>query len=135
MTSPKTFMNYVEDAKSRITEVDIETAEQLMAEGHKVLDIREPHEYVVSRIRDSINVPRGVLEPAADLEFAGANPALRDAREDNWLIICATGGRAALAADTLQAMGFKSVTNIAGGLTAWEGANKEVHRETETTFE
>ena len=120
MTTPKSFMNFVADAKSRIKEVDIDTAEQLIAEGYKVLDIREPHEYIISRIRDSINVPRGVLEPAADLEFAGANPALRDARDDHWLIVCATGGRAALATDTLQAMGFKSVANIAGGLTAWE---------------
>ncbi len=134
MSEHKTFMGYVDDARSRITEVDVDTAEKLIAEGYKVLDIREPHEYVTHRIRDSINIPRGVLEPAADLTFAGANPALRDARDDKWLVFCATGGRAALATDTLQAMGFTNIANIAGGLIAWERANKEIHRENELPF-
>lgn len=134
MSSSKTFMDYIADAKSKVTEVDIDTAEKLIAAGHRVLDVREPHEYVTNRIRDSINVPRGVLEAAADLTFPGANPALRDARDDHWLVVCATDGRAALAANTLQEMGFKHVANIAGGLIAWERANKEVHRETEVSY-
>ena len=127
MSDKKTFIDYINDAKSRITEVDIHMAEQLIAEGHKVLDIREPHEYSVNKIKDSINIPRGVLEPAACQAFEGANPALRDARDDSWLVVCATGGRAALATDTLQAMGFNNVASIAGGIDAWKKANKEIH--------
>ena len=134
MPTPKTFQDYIDDATTKITEVDIDTAEKLIADGHKVLDIREPHEYVTNRIRDSINVPRGVLEAAADLTFPGANPALSDARNDQWLVVCATGGRAVLATNTLQEMGFKNVANIAGGLAAWESANKEVHREKEVSY-
>jgi len=127
MSAKKTFMDYINDARSRITEIDIEAAEQLIAEGHKVLDIREPHEYSANRIKDSINIPRGVLEAAACQAFAGSNPALRDAHDDKWLIVCATGGRAALAADTLQTMGFSNVASIAGGIIAWKDANKEIH--------
>jgi rhodanese-related sulfurtransferase len=127
MSDKKTFIDYINEAKSRITEVDIDKAEQLIAAGHKVLDIREPHEYSTSRIKDSLNIPRGVLEPAACEVFDGANPTLRDAREDNWLVVCATGGRAALATDTLQAMGFNNVASIAGGINAWKDANKEIH--------
>lgn len=126
MSDMKTFMDYINDAKSRITEIDIDTAEQLISQGHKVLDIREPHEYSVNKIKDSINIPRGVLEAAACHTFTGANPALRDARDDNWLVVCATGGRAALATDTLQAMGFTKVASIAGGINAWKNANKEI---------
>ena len=73
-----------------------------------------------------INIPRGVLEPAACLNFDGANPVLRDNRDDSWLVLCATGGHAALATDTLQAMGFNNVASIAGGLEAWQNSNKEV---------
>ena len=127
MSTKKTFMDYINDAKSRITEVDIDAAEQLIAEGHKVLDIREPHEYSTNKIKDSINIPRGVLEAAACQAFPGSNPALRDAHDDKWLIVCATGGRAALATDTLQTMGFSNVASIAGGITAWKDANKEIH--------
>lgn len=134
MSQQKTYMGYITDAKSRIAEVDINTAEKFIALGYKVLDVREPHEYVIIRIRDSINVPRGVLEAAADMAFPGANPALRDARDDNWLVVCATGGRSAMATDTLQAMGFNKIASIAGGLAAWDGARKEVHRENDIPF-
>lgn len=116
--------DFISDAKSRIKEVDVDKAEQLIAEGYKVLDVREPSEHNSIAIDDSINVPRGVLEPAADLEYPKSNPDLRDHRDQNWLILCATGGRAALAADTLQKMGFTSVTNILGGMTAWKEAGK-----------
>jgi len=125
MNNTKTFLDYVNYAKSKITEVDIDMAEQLILKGYNVLDIREPHEHNEKKIKGSINIPRGVLEPAACLNFQGANPVLRDARDDNWLIICATGGRSALATETLQSMGFNNVSSIAGGLEAWESAKKE----------
>ena len=126
LSTHKTLTDFLEDAKSRISEVDIENAEQLIAQGYKVLDIREPHEYETRKIEGSINIPRGVLEPAADLHFEGANPLLRDSRDAQWLVLCATGGRAALATDTLQYMGFSNVSNIAGGINAWESAGKEM---------
>ena len=129
MSSIKTFMNFIIDAKSRITEIDIDTAEQLISEGHKVLDIREPHEHNKKKIRGSINIPRGVLEAAACSAFKGSNPALSNAQDEQWLVLCATGGRSALATDTLQAMGFNNIASIAGGITAWEEANKEILRE------
>jgi rhodanese-related sulfurtransferase len=116
--------DFVTDAKSRINEVDVDTAEKLIAEGYLVLDVREPAEHDSLAIEDSINVPRGVLEPAADLEYPKANPELRDQRDQKWLVLCATGGRAALAADVLQKMGFSSVTNILGGMVAWKEAGK-----------
>ncbi len=122
----KTFNEFLNDAKSRITEIDIEGADKLISQGYNVLDIREPHEHEASHIEGSINIPRGVLEPAADLTFEGANPDLRDARDSQWLVVCATGGRAALATDTLQQMGFKNMVNLAGGMNAWESAGKKV---------
>ena len=127
MSAKKTFMDYINDARSRITEVDIDAAEKLIADGHKVLDIREPHEYSTGKIKGSINIPRGVLEAAACSAFPGSNPALRDAHDDKWLVVRATGGRAALATDTLQTMGFNNVANIAGGINAWKNASKDTH--------
>jgi len=135
MSESKTFMDYISDAKRKIKEVDIETADEMITTGVKVLDIRESHEYINCRIRDAINIPRGVLEAAADPTFPGSNPALREAQEDKWLVVCATGGRSALAANTLQEMGFTDVKSIAGGLTAWKEAGKEVHSDTDTSFD
>ncbi len=117
-------MDFIMDAKSRIKEVDVDMAEKLLAKDYKLLDVREPAEHNHIAIADSINVPRGVLEPAADLNYPNANPDLRDNRDAKWLVLCATGGRAALATDTLQKMGFADVTNISGGMTAWIDSGK-----------
>ncbi|MCK5726810.1 MAG: rhodanese-like domain-containing protein [Thiotrichaceae bacterium] len=118
-------MDFVIDAKSRIKEVDVIIAEELIAQGYKVLDVREPSEHNQLAIENSINVPRGVLEPAADLQYPKANPELRDSRDSKWLVLCATGGRGALAADILQKMGFSNVSNISGGMLAWVDAGKD----------
>ncbi|BBP44758.1 rhodanese-like domain-containing protein [Thiosulfatimonas sediminis] len=115
----KGLMDYVQAAMAEINKVDVEGAKGLVAEGYKVLDVREPGEYLMDAIPGALNVPRGVLEPAADLNYPGANPALRDGREDNWLVVCKSGGRAALATQTLQEMGFANVVNMVGGMDAW----------------
>ncbi|HIQ07369.1 MAG TPA: sulfurtransferase, partial [Thiotrichaceae bacterium] len=70
--SQKGLIDFVMDAKSRIKEVDVEKAEQLLSEGYKVLDVREPSEHNQLAIENSLNVPRGVLEPAADLQYPKA---------------------------------------------------------------
>ena len=117
-------MDFIKDAKSRIKEVDIDAAESLIAEGYKVLDVREPAEHNSGAIDGSLNVPRGILEAAADLQYPKANPAIRDQRDAKWLVFCATGGRSALASDVLQKMGFADVTNVQGGMVAWIEAGK-----------
>jgi rhodanese-related sulfurtransferase len=44
--------------------------------------------------------------------------------DQNVMIIChcGGGGRSALAAETLQKMGYKNVRSMAGGLRAWKAA-------------
>ena len=123
--SQKGLIDFVMDAKSRIKEVDVEKAEQLLSEGYKILDVREPSEHNQLAIENSLNVPRGVLEPAADLQYPKANPDLRDSRDAQWLVLCATGGRSALATDVLQQMGFNNVISISGGMDAWVEAGKK----------
>lgn len=118
----KSLTDYIEEAKLVIKEVPKEEGLTLIAKGVKVLDVREPGEYLSGAIDGALNVPRGVLEPAADLEYVGANPALRDCRDDAWLVVCKSGGRAALAAKTMQEMGFKNVTNLLGGMDDWHAA-------------
>ncbi|WP_321324974.1 rhodanese-like domain-containing protein [Thiomicrorhabdus sp.] len=117
----KTLLDYIEDARSEIKEVSIEDSKQLIEQGINVLDVREPGEFLSGAIEGAINIPRGVLEPAADLEYAGANPDLRDHRNDQWLVVCKSGGRAALATKTLAEMGFTNVMNMTGGMDQWQG--------------
>jgi rhodanese-related sulfurtransferase len=124
--SYKTLHDMISEAQSNIEEVDIDKAEKLMAEGYRVLDVREPGEYANGTIEGALNIPRGLLEPAADIDFEGANPLLRDGRDDKWLIFCQTGGRSSLATYTLQQMGFKSVVNVHGGFSTWSQAGKHI---------
>ncbi len=118
----KSLTDYIEAAKEVINEVSQEDGRVLVEQGVKVLDVREPGEYLSGAIEGALNVPRGVLEPAVDLEYAGANPALRDCRNDAWLVVCKSGGRAALATRVLSEMGFVNVTNLVGGMDAWQAA-------------
>ena len=53
----------VADAKQHITEVNVTTAKQLLAEGNIVLvDTREESEYAAGHINNALLLPRGVLE-------------------------------------------------------------------------
>ncbi len=122
----KTLMDFVKEAKSHIREVDADEAEQLIAQGYRVLDVREPVEYLSGAIEGALHVPRGILEAAADRKYEGANPELRDHRDDPWLVVCRSGARAAMAADVLQQMGFSNVVNLNGGMMAWTKAGKPV---------
>ncbi|PWR00319.1 rhodanese-like domain-containing protein [Leucothrix pacifica] len=124
--SNKTLRGMISEALAHIKEVDIDQAEKLMSEGYRILDVREPGEYANGTIQGALNIPRGLLEAAADIEFEGANPALRDGRNDNWLVFCQTGGRSALATKTLQDMGFEAVVNVHGGFSTWSQAGKRV---------
>jgi rhodanese-related sulfurtransferase len=95
--------------------------------GCVLIDVREPAEYAAGCIPSAINLPRGVLEFQIDAHpaLAGAGgPAL--ARERPLVVYCRTGGRAALAAQALQRLGFREVRSIAGGILAWAEAGLPV---------
>lgn len=124
MSDAKTLKDFVGEAKSQIDEVGISDIDALLAEGYQVLDVREPGEFLEGTIKGAINVPRGVLEPAADLEFKGREE-LQD-RDKKWLLVCATSGRSAMAAYVLKQMGFKNIKNIDCGMQAVKDANMDL---------
>ncbi len=101
-------------AKQVITEVTVEMAKKLIAEGNiSVVDVREGVEYEAGHLENAILLPRGVLE------FKVGNfPELED-KSAAVLVYCRTGGRSALAAQTLQELGYNNVLSMAGGFEAW----------------
>ena len=119
-------MDFVKEAKSRTHSINIEKVTTLQTEQHYgILDIREYEEYFEGTLDGAVNVPRGMLEASCDHNYPSRRQELQD-REHPWLILCATGGRAALAADVMQQMGFKKVKVIDGGMAAWKEAEKQV---------
>lgn len=108
----------VHAAKQQINEINVDKAAELLQQSDiNLLDIREESEYAAGHIENAICVPRGVLE------FKAASvPELKD-RAAPVLLYCRSGSRAALAALTLQQLGYTHVLSIAGGYEAWQKNN------------
>lgn len=118
-----TAADLVADARRQIREIDPRSFHALSA-GSTLIDVREPAEFETGHIADAINIPRGVLEFQVDAHPAVANvgaPALAH-KDQPLVLVCRTGGRATLAALSLQRMGFGDVRSIAGGITDWTAA-------------
>ena len=108
-------------ARGRIRELSPAGYRAWTGHEHVLIDVREPAEFETGHLAGAINIPRGVLEFQVDAHPAVANatdPALAH-RERPVVVYCRTGGRAALAADNLQKLGFADVRSIAGGIEAW----------------
>lgn len=84
-----------------------------------LLDVREPGEFDALHIKDSLNVPRGILESACDWDFDETEPALAGGRDREIIVICRSGNRSVLAAQTMQRMGFKNVISLKTGIRGW----------------
>lgn len=116
------------NARARIQEIAGAELPRWREAGAALIDVREPAEYATGHIEGAINIPRGVLEfevqatPALDNV---TDPALA-LRDRPIVLYCRSGGRAALAADSLQQMGFTRVVSLAGGIGAWREAGGTV---------
>lgn len=105
----------VAEAKQHIVEIDVAKSKQLLEEGPIVLiDTREESEYAQGHIEQALLIPRGMLEFKV-----GNMPELAD-QSKTVLIYCRSGNRSALAAQTLQQLGYTHVLSMAGGFEAWK---------------
>jgi len=76
-----------------------------------VLDVREPSEWH----------SEGVIEGAEQIFFADLqNRAEMLNVNKQYAVVCSVGNRASLAASMLQQKGFRHVSNVLGGMTAWQ---------------
>ncbi len=117
---PKTVAELVAEAKGQIENVAPKDASDEAASGKAVLlDVREPVEWE-HHIAGSVQVPRGLLEFAADPASPRHTAELDPARRV--IVYCRSGARAALAAVTLKTMGYENVANLEGGFSAWQEA-------------
>ena len=113
MAERKRYEKLVAAAKKNITEIlPTEAAEKLKTERVVLVDVREQDEWDQGHIPDAIHISRGTME--LDVEEMIPDP------ETTIICHCGGGGRSALAAETLQKMGYKNVRSMAGGLKAWK---------------
>jgi sulfur dioxygenase len=105
----------VAQIKTEITEIlPLDVAQMLTQEDVILIDIREPSEYEESFIPSANLIPRGLLEfKIMELEKI-INP------ENKIILYCRSGNRSALAAASLNKMGFRNVMSMIGGYESWK---------------
>ena len=115
MAEHSSFEKLVAEAKKNITEISPQDAAAKLKSGEAVVvDVRDKDEWDEGHIPGAIHMSRGTLE--LDIE--------EKVPDRNAMIIChcGGGGRSALAAESLQKMGYKNVRSMAGGFKAWKAA-------------
>ncbi|MCL1124344.1 rhodanese-like domain-containing protein [Shewanella surugensis] len=103
----KTADMLIDEAKLQISCLDIASAQALYerSEAKVILDVREAEAAEKSKLNDSLNIPRGLIEMKMPKLYTDPSTLI--------LIHCAGGGRASLAAQSLQKMGYTNVHAIA----------------------
>ncbi len=84
-----------------------------------ILDVREPYEFEKLHIKNSLHVPRGVLETACEWNYEETVPELVQAREKKICIVCRSGHRSVFAAYVMQLMGYQDITSLKTGVRGW----------------
>lgn len=111
----------VAKAKATIKECSVRDVHACLDAETILIDIRELAEYQRGHIPGALYISRGLLEfeilPALEKRGPGTAPDACDI-----VLYCGTGGRSALAAKSLDAMGFKNVKSMDGGIVAWAEA-------------
>ena len=107
------FLKLVDDAKSRVREINIdETRTKLETGKAKVIDVREESEWAAGHIRGAEHLGRGILERDIEARVPDKNAEL--------ILYCGGGFRSALSADNLQRMGYRNVSSMVGGWREWK---------------
>lgn len=113
MSHHPAFSTLCENAKKTITEVTLTSAlANIKANSkHLLIDVREDHEWDNGHIDNAIHLGRGILERDIFTVASTTDTPL--------YLYCGGGYRSALAAQSLQLMGFTQVKSIQGGYKAW----------------
>ncbi|MFI5238805.1 MAG: rhodanese-like domain-containing protein [Gemmatimonadales bacterium] len=114
----KSGSDLIAEAKTRIKEIDTAHAIVEREKSDSVfLDVREPAEWNLGHVPNAVHIPRGQLEGKVEALVG---------RDRNVVVYCAGGSRSALAADTLQQMGYNQVASLKGGFRGWADAGGDV---------
>jgi phage shock protein E len=114
MSQGSRFQKIVADAKSRVAEVSPQEAAQRQRAGAQLIDVREADEFAKGHAQGAVHLSKGVLELRIEQAVPDADTPI--------VCYCGGGSRSALAAESLQRMGYTNVASMAGGFKAWQEA-------------
>jgi len=104
---------------SHTDQIDVAELRRRIADGKaRVVDVRRPGEVRAGHIESAKEIP--LHELSRRLREIG------DAAEGPVLTVCRSGYRSSIATSLLERAGFTNVTNVTGGMEAWDQAGYEV---------
>lgn len=108
--------DFIEQVKKEIREIDVARLREALQSSTPpvVVDCREADEFAQGIIEGARTIPRGMLEMRIE--------QVAPDRSTPIVVYCAVGARSALAAHSLQALGYTNVASLAGGIQAWKRA-------------
>ena len=112
------FLALVNDAKSRIKQVDIDEYRKLGK--HVLIDIREDREWEAGHAAGAIHLGKGIIERDIETEIPDKSTVM--------VLYCGGGFRSALSAEALQKMGYTNAISLDGGWRAWNAAGLPVEK-------
>jgi len=106
------FLRLVNDAKTRVKEIDLDGYRKLRAssDAHVLVDTREESEWAAGHVAGAIHLSKGTIE--RDIEGRVPDHAA------TLVLYCGGGFRSALAADNLGKMGYTNAISLDGGWRA-----------------
>jgi len=106
------FLKLVNEAKSRVKEIDIDRYQALREAGepHILVDTREESEWNAGHVEGAVHLSKGIIE--RDIEHKVPD------KETKLVLYCGGGFRSALVADNLRQMGYTNAISLDGGWRA-----------------
>ncbi|GAA0549747.1 rhodanese-like domain-containing protein [Paractinoplanes ferrugineus] len=100
--------------------LDVPALHHLVTTGHppRLIDVRTPAEFEAAHIPGSYSVPLDLLREHRD--------ELRDHLDEQVVLVCRSGQRAAQAEQALARVGLPNLRVLTGGITAWQAAHAPV---------
>jgi rhodanese-related sulfurtransferase len=114
------FLKLVNDAKSRVKEIDIEGYKKMVAsaEPHTLVDTREDSEWAAGHVEGAAHMSKGIIERDIEERVPDKSATL--------VLYCGGGFRSALVADNLQKMGYLNAISLDGGWRALKESGLEI---------
>lgn len=114
------FLAIVNDAKSRVKEIDIDEYKKMSPGDHVLVDTREDNEWQAGHAAGAIHLSKGVIERDVETKIPDKSTTI--------VLYCGGGFRSALVADNLQKMGYKNAISLDGGWRGWKEAGLPVEK-------
>ena len=116
------FLALVNEAKSRVREIDIEGYKKMVSAGepHALIDIREESEWAAGHASGAMHLGKGIIE--RDIETKVPD------KDQKLVLYCGGGFRSALSADALGKMGYRNVISLDGGWRDYKDSGLPVEK-------